>query len=156
MTRKILELIALWNWSNEIIPANEEEIRAFEYSNDLIIPNDLHEYFSEFNGTNGYDENLFQFYSLREFKPIEERFEEWNIIGDSEKFLKDFVHHKSYFVFADYQIHLFAYVIKLSKRRTDKNEVYIFCGDDYKLLANSFTEFVDLCLNDSQKLFFND
>lgn len=145
----------MWNWSNGTI-ATESEIKSFETTNDLVIPKDLSDYFKVINGTKGYDEGFFQFYSLRQFKSVEYFFTKWKTILNYEIFRETFGTDKSCFVFADYQIHLFSYVIQLYPQKTDKNEIYIFCGEEYKLIAESFDEFVDLCIQDSPKLFFND
>ena len=136
MNDNISELKKKWNWEKTILPATDEEIKSFESLNGLLIPKDLTNYFKLVNGTDGYDEGFFQFYPLNLFQPFDL--------------------NKSLHVFADYQCKLFLYVIRLHEVERKSNEVFIFCGNDYKFLCNSFTEFVDLCLNDSQKLFFND
>ncbi len=151
MEEKLVALQKMWNWSNRI-RATESEIESFESTNALVIPNDLSDYFKCINGTKGYDDGFFQFYSLDQFNSAEYFFAQWKTILNYETFGVD----KSCFVFADYQIHLFSYVIQLYPKKTNKNEIYIFCGEEYKLIAESFDEFIDLCLEDSPKLFFND
>jgi len=56
------------------------------------------------------------------------------------------------FVFADYMSHLFAYAIRLYQHSEDFNEVYLICGDKYKIVASSFSEFLKLYFDDSMDL----
>jgi len=56
------------------------------------------------------------------------------------------------FVFADYMAHLFTYAIHLYPDKAANNEVYLICGDKYKVAAISFSAFMDLYLNDAEEL----
>jgi len=48
--------------------------------------------------------------------------------------------------------HLFAYAIRLYQHSEDFNEVYLICGDKYKIVASSFSEFLKLYFDDSMDL----
>ena len=60
------------------------------------------------------------------------------------------------YVFANYQCHLFSYAIHLHPSASQQNDVYILCGKDYRIIANSFSEFIKLYLEDSIELYFSD
>jgi hypothetical protein len=64
------------------------------------------------------------------------------------------LNYKNCFVIANYSCHLFAYAIRLYPDKADINEVYVVCGDEYKVIANSFTEFIDLYLKNPDLLFY--
>ena len=156
MNNRLRNLANSWGWKDKKDLVNEIEIQTFEFTNNLIIPKDLGDYFKQINGTDGYDDGFFQFYSLENFKSIVNQFITWKTVFDSKKFSEAFGSIDSCFVFADYQIHLFSYAIQLNRNETEKNQVFVFCDNDFKLIADSFTEFIELCLEDSHKLFFND
>lgn len=72
MENEILFLERKWSQedkinSNKISPV---ELLEFEVSNQKLIPATLREYFSQLNGTNGYDEDFFCFNSFNNFKKI--------------------------------------------------------------------------------------
>ncbi len=64
--------------------------------------------------------------------------------------------YKNCFVFGDYMFHIFSYAIRLNSSESGKNEIYIICGDKYKVIANSFSDFVRLYVSDSIELQFAD
>jgi hypothetical protein len=117
----------------------DKQILLFESKNGLFLPVDLAEYFKMLGDEAvKIDEQLYQFYPIDDFKGI-----------GKELTLE---HSEECFVFADYMFHLFDYAIRLYPDRRDINEVYGICGDKYSLVANSFTEFLDLYFEDSPAL----
>lgn len=138
----------------KIVPANNEEILLFEKSNNVLLPQDLIMYFKNINGTNEeYDNRFFQFYSLQKFKSINEELKYWTGLPDYSGIVHSLKDYSKYFVFADYSFHMFSYAIYLHDIiDNNKNEVLIICGNEYKKIANSFSEFVELYLKDSGEL----
>lgn len=117
----------------------DKKILLFESKNGLFLPEDLAEYFKMVGDKAvKIDDQLYQFYTIDAFKGIGKGL----TLKDSE----------DCFVFADYMFHLFDYAIRLYPNRRDINEVYGICGDKYSLVANSFTEFLNLYFEDSPAL----
>lgn len=113
-----------------------KKIQFFESEKGLLLPADLAEYFKMLgNKPVKIDDQLYQFYTLDDFKRIGNEL--------------TFEGMEDCFVFADYMFHLFDYAIRLYPDRRDINEVYGLCGNKYVLIANSFTEFLNLYLEDS-------
>lgn len=137
-------------------PASDEEIAFFQSTNNMLLPFDLIEYFKILNGTQEqYDGSLFQFYSICQVKKVEDEYKDWLGIPDHKKITNTLTELEKYYVFTNYSFHLFSYVIKLYSESSIKNEVLVICGDEYKKIANSFSEFIELYLNDSIKLQFD-
>lgn len=156
MLQQISKIKKLWNFSISTRLATADDISKFESKNCVRIPNDLKLFFKLLNGTNGeYDQRFFQFYSLDEFRPIASEFKDWiGLAPDYGNLINMLLDHHKFFVFANYQSYLFSYCIKLDKRQSEQNEVYILCGDEYKVIAGTFTEFLDLYISDDDKLQF--
>jgi len=154
MNNNIFELKKLWSTSDTNLYATECEISAFEMQNGLHIPDDLSLFFKTINGTHGeYNDSFFQFYSLSEFKSITNEFGDWKAsVPDYSKLIPKFINSETCFVFANYQFFMFTYCIQLYKNDSNLNEIYILCGDQYKIITCSFTEFIDLYIRDSEKL----
>jgi hypothetical protein len=132
-----------------------DEILAFKSNTGKILPLDLIEYFTLVNGTNGeYNDRMFDFYPINNFKSIIHDLKYWRGIPDYGRIVNTLENCGDCYVFADYMLHLFAYAIRLFPHDTDINEVYAICGDQYRMIANSFSEFLDLYLEDSLKLEF--
>jgi len=125
----------------------------FESENGLLIPSDLCEYFKMMdNAIHDLGKDLYQFYVFDEFKNVEKELGNWGGVPDYTNIVNTLKQSKDCFVFADYMSHLFAYAIRLHKTKTEINEVYLICGDKYKVIANSFSEFLGLYLSDSMVL----
>lgn len=136
-------------------PALEEDFLKFQELRNVILPEDLKDYFrllqnkkSEYNG------ELYRFFPLHEFKSINEELKNFAGTPDYSNIIHVLKDHEYCFVFADYMFHLFSYAIHLHNDGTKKNEIYVICGDKYKVVASSFTEFIQLYLTDSSKLHF--
>jgi hypothetical protein len=135
--------------------ASIEEILSFQKNKQLFLPQDVMEYFKSFNGTSDeYNDRFFCFYSLREFKTLKEKFEGWNGTPKYQDIIHTLKEHSDCYVFADYEFHLFVYAIRLYETETSNNEVYAICGEEYRVIANSFTDFIHKYYNDSDDLRF--
>jgi len=134
------------SWGHYDVPkfATEEEVVAFEQRTGLLIPDDLRAYFKTLNG-NWWDAYLVEFYSLKQFITVKDE------VGDRPRFegiINTLSEHENCFVFADHSIKIFIYAIRLSKVKTDVNEIYIIYSDEeYKLVANSFDEYIGKYVN---------
>ena len=134
--------------------AEEKDIIEFEREHKLLLPTDLKQYFKSFNGTNdNYNERFFSFQSITNFKSIEDELMHRNGVPDYSGIVNVLADYKDCFVFCDYEFHLMTYAIKLYNYESNRNEVYVICGDSYKLIAETFIEFLTLYLEGSDKLF---
>jgi hypothetical protein len=151
---RLKELLASENLKASI-PATESDISTFVEAAGMILPEDLIDYFKILNGTSGeYDERFFAFYSLQEFVNLNDKFRDWNGIPKYKDILVSFENASNCYVFADYQFHLFTYAIQLDTIGGIKNEVYAICGGEFRVIANSFSHFIDRYLDDSDDLQF--
>lgn len=136
------------------ILAADADISLFSLKNNIFLPQDLVEYFTQLNGTSdGYDERLFRFYSLLQFKTIKDELGEWRGVPDYSNILTKLNNHECCFVFADYSFHLLSYAIRLYSYSSDINEIYVICGEEFKIVSTSFTEFMNLYLHNDPKLY---
>lgn len=148
------------NWREEgvqlSVPATNENVSFFSLSNNILLPPDLVEYFVKLNGTSdGYDGRLFKFYPLSQFKTIKNELGAWGGVPDYRNLVKRLNDHEHCYVFADYSFHLLSYAVRLYPYSSTINEIYVLCGEEFKIIANSFTEFVSLYLDDDPKLYFS-
>lgn len=133
-------------------PVSEQALIEFQETKNLIIPHDLTEYFLTLNGLREkYDENFFCFNSFDQFETVEAILKDWKS-PDYRNLVNTLPEHQQCFIIADNMFHLFTYAIKLYPATSEKNEVYILFGDEYKIVANSFTEFIALYLEDPDQL----
>ncbi|UOQ75195.1 SMI1/KNR4 family protein [Hymenobacter cellulosilyticus] len=136
--------------------ASEDDISIFNNNNDVLMPYELSSYFKEINGTSGdYDNKFFCFYSINNFKNIEDKFKEWDDETSFKKLSLYMANSKKYYVFADYQCHLIAYAVLIDKNQPDKNPVIAICGDTYKEISPTFMEFLKMYINDDEKIYLN-
>ena len=157
MQHMIAELSTILR-QNQIPPGSgthESTLRTFETRNGVLLPPDLREYFLNINGTNGgYDHRLFEWNGIDRFLPVEKYFEGYSGVPNYQPLSESLTNAHEHFVFANHEFHLFSYGITLSATLDLPNQVYIFCGEKFQVIASSFTEFVDLYLNDSGLLYF--
>lgn len=136
--------------------ASDEEILHFQSKNNVILPEDLLLFFKTLNGTQEqYDGSLFQFYSICQLKSIKEEYKDWKGIPSFQRIVYTLKESESYYAFANQNFHLFTYAIKLYNEQSTFNEVLVVCGDEYKKIADSFSEFIDLYLKESIELQLN-
>lgn len=135
----------------------ESEILQFQKSTGVTLPEDLKEFLRVTNNLeNSYNDRLYRFFSLKSFKSIDEELKFFNGVPDYSNIINTLTEYKECYVFADYMFHMFAYAIRLKNTKSDENEIYIICGDEYKIIASSFTGFIELYQSDSIKLQFED
>jgi len=151
---KLKEILGAKNYKKFDVEFNNK-LSAFESKNSLVLPPDLAEYFKLLDSTtNKLDTNLYQFYALEQFKNIEDELAQWGGIPNYTNIINTLEQSGNCFVFADYMFHMFTYAIRLHQNAIGINEIYIICGDKYKIIANSFSDFLDLYLSDSAELQF--
>jgi methylmalonyl-CoA/ethylmalonyl-CoA epimerase len=122
-----------------------EQLNLFQFRNKLIIPDDLLAFFMlNDSEIETYSQDLFVFYKFDEFKYVEEEDGDFVGVPDFRKIKNTLAQHQDCFVFADYSITLAIFAIRLYKEKSHINEVYSIMGDQYRLVAKSFTEFVDI------------
>jgi hypothetical protein len=152
---QLLRLKAIWErrkiraeWT-----ASESDIIKFETDRRVKIPEDLRSYFKLVNGMDGeVDDGFYEFYSLDKVGDIVTQLGEYHGITRHSDILHEIEHPEMCFVFADYSISLIVYAIRLSNVDTAKNEVYAICGGVHKIIAESFSDFISLYLEDSDDL----
>lgn len=131
---------------------NEKALESFQNENNLILPNDFKEYLQLLDETSGKcTNNLYAFYCVSQIKKVSDEFSDWEGTPNYQSLLA-LNKFNNFFVFANYSFNLFAYAINLYSC-SKKNEVYVFCGEHHKKIADSFTEFIDLYLSDSIDLY---
>jgi len=140
---------------NDFHSIDIDVMQTFQSKNNVVLPNDLEEYFKRLNGTGGeYTDELYEFYSIDRVKKVSEEFQDWEGVPSYQTLL-DLKDIKNLFVFANFSFNLLVYAIKLYPARRNTNEVYVLCGEEYKKIANTFSEFLELYLNDSVELQLN-
>lgn len=157
MENKLEPLKSLWR-KQDLLSfkfANDADIQKFEHNNALYLPIDMQIYFKEVNGMNGeLDSSLFELYSFDEFVPLITKYEDWKGVPSYRDIQFTMNYHKNCFVLGNWMMHTFAYAIRLNELPTATNEVFIICGGDFKVIASSFTEFLNLYLEDSELLYY--
>lgn len=128
-------------------PSSILEVREFEKKYGVKCPDILKEYFLSFNGSGcgNFGANGFAFFSLLEFKPVNE---DLGIDSNDQEIYRD------YFVFSDYLVWCWGYAVKLDNKGSDGPVVQV--ADTTVLprkMANSFSEFIEIYLSNSDHLF---
>jgi hypothetical protein len=132
-----------------------KKILSFEAKSGYLLPPDMAEFFRMLNGAaNQMDENLYEFYQIDRFANIQHSLGSWGGIPNYRNIINTFNNYENCYVFADYMMHSFAYAIRLHPDKRTDNQVYIICGDKYKVIANSFTDFLILYFDESIELQF--
>jgi hypothetical protein len=123
--------------------ASEIELRAFENTNNVHLPEDLKDYFSTVNGfdNSDVDEEFITFLPLDEIEPLSKN---WSKKPDA----------KSYFIFADYCISCHVYTIQLTNNIKLNNPIFIAYNDTPIQIADSFSEFIQCYLKNDYKVLF--
>ena len=127
----------------------------FEAANAVITPEAFRKYL---NGNNvcldEYDDRLFRFYSWGNVKNVKDRLSNQKGIPNCTNIVSTMQEHDNCYVFADYMFSMFFYGIILKKDSEQYGKVYIISGDEFKLLADSFEDFIELHTQDSLLLQF--
>lgn len=148
----------LENWNEQMIANSNVVLKLdlfdFQKNHNVELPDDLKDYFLLLNGTNEtYDENFYAFYDLKQFSSIPDFYKDKQGIPNYQLLNKTLENPFNYFVFADYHIDLFSYAIRITESKGD-NAVFVLCGEEYFQIADSFSEFLELYLSNSEKLQF--
>src|SRR5690349_7891094 len=122
--------------------ASEAEIAAFESTYQIILPDDVRSYFLKVNGmkksTEGMDNKMMTFYSLKDVKPLSKEMEGYEIENA-----------ESYFVFADYNITSWYYAVQLSGNTEQPACVFrIDIDGTLTKLERSFSRFIERYFNE--------
>lgn len=155
MTELITTLKQRLGIKNSKKPTNEPDKRIlmFESQNNLLLPPDLTEYFKSLGNTAvEIDNNLYQFYAIDQFMSVKKGLSHWGGIPDYRNIINTLEGSENCFVFAEYMFHSFAYAIRLYKDKRHVNEIYVISGDEYRIVANSFSDFLNLYFEDSIEL----
>ena len=155
MTKQIIRLNKLLGTkkNKKSVDDLNAKLLSFELENGVLIPSDLAEYFKLLNSANkGLDKDLYEFYSFGQVKSVKNGLAFWRGIPDYGNIINTLKECENCFVFAHYQFHLFTYAIRLYQSKTDVNEAYMICGDKYKIVANSFSDFLELYFDNSMEL----
>lgn len=137
---------------NELHPATSNDIINFQNLYNVTIPDDMLNYYISINGTHdNLLNNLFEFYSIKRTNTVREEFEDWQGIPEYQNLAVE--NFENVFVFANYEFNFYAFAIELFKHSVTDNKVYVICGEDYKIIANNFSEFIDLYLNNSEDIY---
>lgn len=149
----LLELLKnKWNLEGvtSFTPVKDSELISFQHTNNIVLPCDMTEYLNILNGTNSEcTDTLYEFYSLNRIKTIDEEFKSWEGIPNYKDLLNIISSPEQLYVFANYQFNLYVYAIRLYETSTNENEIYVFCGQEYKMISNTFSKFLEEYINDS-------
>jgi hypothetical protein len=148
------KLIGHWRLLNlRIVPGNPEtKVREFESRNRVVLPPDFREYLLSVDGMaqvggNDCDPTGFAFWPLACVKSVPEECTKHSLrlpeVPDPDR----------YFIFADYLQWSWAYAIHLSNLPSGPNPVIHVGTIRPRVVAGSFTEFVDLYLRDARELY---
>jgi hypothetical protein len=141
---------------NDFHLVDEDSIEIFQNKNNVVLPNDLKEYFKVLNGTGGEcTDELYEYYSIERIKKVSEEFQEWKGVPNYQSLI-ELTEMQNLFVFSNFSFNLFAYAIKLYPEKVNVNEVYVLCGEEYKRIADTFSDFLELYLIDSIELQLSD
>jgi SMI1 / KNR4 family (SUKH-1) len=131
---------------------SESDILKFETDRNVKLPEDFRSYFKLINGMDEeVDNDFFEFYSLNKVDDVVNLLGNYGTPRHGESIVR-IRNPKNCFVFADYSINLIAYAIRLNDVDSKRNEIYAICGDVYKIIAESFLDFISLYLDDSDEL----
>jgi len=121
--------------------ATEDDIQAFEQRSNVRVPADLREYFQRLNGIDAAP-GFFRFFPLS------------RLIALKSPSFATFETDR-YFVFADYMMGTWYYAIYLGEDQFLQNRVILPDLPGPPILASNFSEFIELYLTDSARLYGN-
>ena len=118
------------------------------------MPLELKEQFLLLNGTNAkYDDDYFMLNSFSEFENILGLYSQWNGIPNFKSFLALTKETENHFLIGNYLNHTFNYHVKFDNQKsTSKCEVLVVCGDNFKMVADNFFEFLRIYRTESNRL----
>ena len=122
---------------------SEIELSKFENKYNVLLPEDLKDYFSTVNGFNDEDcdEEVITFLPFEEIEPLSKC---WSQKPEAQ----------SYFIFADFLISSHVYAIRLTNNVNSNNPIFIVYDDTPIQIAESFSEFVKGYLKNDYNILF--
>ena len=142
-------LIVRWQENGAAIRKGmqEKHVNEFEKHNGVMLPSDFKHYFLMADGLSDDDLDGFLFWPLAYVKSV-------SVICKEEKVPLPAVDQlNQYFVFADYLQWSWAYAIYLSDRVVLQNPVIFVGTPEPTVIAQSFSEFIELYINSSPNLY---
>jgi SMI1 / KNR4 family (SUKH-1) len=119
--------------------ASQQEINAFEQKYDVVLPADFREYFLRLNGIEE-DSEVFCFWPINRLRPVD--LKTFNVLQAGQ-----------YFYFADFLVECNYYAIYLGNDPFFQNRVVIPDSSKNCIVAQTFTEFLEVYLRDDPKLY---
>jgi hypothetical protein len=149
------QLFKYWRSNGLVVTKgkSESDIRIFESRYEVVLPTDLRTYFLQTDGMNRtylhnyQDAQGFSFYPLSSVTTLFQSSSKLTGIHYDNYDLK------SLFIFADYLDLSWAYAIRLYMKPSRDNEVMLVGDMSLIKVADSFTEFIELYLMDSSRLY---
>ncbi len=128
--------------------ASESELQEFESREGVLIPNEFRAYLQAVNGMvqmapHDCDKNLFAFWQLGRIKPVRVECPQYAIDEATGNF----------FVFADYIVWSWAYALEMCPEPREAGKVILIGGLRPQAVSRSFTEFVELYVQDAAALY---
>jgi hypothetical protein len=123
------------------------ELDSFEAKHDVVLPEDLRDYFFCVNGMppDEVDDGMIRFWTVQEVQPV--------VLGAPAFSDPSYIQNpKSLLLFADYSIWTHAYAIRLGSVPMKTNEVVIIGYESPVVICKCFSEFVDRYLTDKDLL----
>jgi SMI1 / KNR4 family (SUKH-1) len=144
------------SWRSQNLPVQtacrEDDIRSFETRYKIALPQDIREYFLNVNGMTPYgpgyqDEEGFSFWSLETMRTL---------IEENEALDHHYLRLRgedSFFLFCDYKDWSWAYAVKILPGSSVAEGIYLVCCRNPIKIADSFSDFVRLYLEQSDQLY---
>jgi len=154
MDRIWRQLIELWRSQNLPIQTacREDDIRSFETRYKIALPPDMREYLLNVNGMTPYfpgdqDKEGFSFWPLERIRTLEEDNE-----AHDRRYLR-LMEEDSFYLFCDYLAWCWAYAVKIIPGSGAAEGIYLVGGRNPVKIADSFSDFVRLYLEQSNRLY---
>lgn len=148
------KLISHWKSQNlRIAPGNPvESVCEFESRNSVTLPADFRDYFLNVDGMvqsggDDCDQGGFSFWPLARLRSVPEECAQHRLAAPGIESPDE------YFVFADYLQWSWAYAIRLTSGPLEANPVIHVGTLRPRVVADSFSQFVDLYLRDAEELY---
>jgi hypothetical protein len=124
---------------------SQQAIISFELKYGVCLTQDLRDYHSIVDGMEDgeSDDSMLSFLPLSFIKNVMEDLIEFGGIPDYRKLKKRLPQPHGYFVFADFLIRSQVYAIRLSPNRSDATPVIWICGEHWRTIASSFSDFAE-------------
>lgn len=145
-------------WSAEGVrtapKASARDVREFRSRYKVVVPDDLRYYWSTLNGMvqSSLDDYFIEFIPIHGVQPAIELLSDSVTYQPALDVLSDTAH---WFIIADYLCGSHYYSIHLAPHASDSGacEVAMIWGSGYKILCNSWAEFLTIYLDDPERLF---